>query len=208
MVFEDLALTLKEELYLAIPEDYRLVVNVLVYALLITLYCIITWKFCKFFAKRDIFKLNLKKYNTARHPALSKFLAFIFYLLEYIIITPLIVFFWFAILAIALIMLSEGQEIANILMISGAVVASVRMTSYYSNELSEELAMMFPLLIPIYFILEPGFFSIGRLFTQFNEIPGMFQHILIYLGIIVVVELVLRLLFLIGNFGESSESEE
>ena len=101
----------------------------------------------------------------------------------------------FILLSIFLLLLSKNQDVNQILIISAAIVAAIRLTSYYSNDLSKDLAKMFPFTVLAIFLLEPGFFSVSKLIERFSEIPSLFQNFLIYLVFIIILEIVLRVIF-------------
>ena len=188
-----------------IPEQYRIIVNITFYTLLIAVYAIFIWKFYRFLARRDVIKLNLSQYNRTERPFLNKFLAIIFFLVEYIIILPVLVFFWFAILAVFLLVFSKSESVEQILLISAGIVAATRLTAYFSQDLSKELAKLFPFTVLAIFLLGPDFFSLRRLIPRFSEIPTLLNQILIFLIFIIVVEVILRGAFSIVDLFTSSE---
>ena len=197
-----------EEFINSLPQHYGIWINLFIFTVLITLYAVFIWKFYRFLAQKDIIKLNLKQYSRSEHPVLKKILASILYFIEYVIILPFLVFFWFAILAIFLILLSKEQTVQNILLISSAVVASVRMTSYYKEDLSRDLAKMFPFTILVVFLLSPNFFSLPQVISKFLQIPLLLQNILYYLVFIIGLEIILRFFEMIFSIGKTEEIEE
>jgi len=178
-----------------IPEIYQPILILGLYTIVIAIYAIFIWKFYKFLARKNILRLNLNRYNRTEHPVWNKITASAFFLLEYVIIVPILVFFWFSVLSIFLLLLSKNQDVNQILIISAAIVAAIRLTSYYSNDLSKDLAKMFPFTVLAIFLLEPGFFSVSKLIERFSEIPSLFQNFLIYLVFIIILEIVLRVIF-------------
>jgi hypothetical protein len=191
-----------------IPDAYKPIVILSFYTILIAVYAIFIWKFYKFLAKRNIIEMNLSRYNRTEHPTWNKFLACIFFLLEYIIILPVLVFFWFSVLAIFLLVLSESPSVSQILILSAAIVAATRMAAYYSGTLAKDLAKMFPLTLLAVFLSDPHFFSPQVLFSRFSQIPALFSNVLIYLIFIAAVEIIFRLLFLFVDFLSSEEERE
>lgn len=175
-----------------LPEPYKIAIIFGVYAFLITLYAIVVWKFYHFLGRRDIIQLDLQKYNTSEHPFLSRFLGLLLYVLEYIIVMPLLVLFWFAILAFFLLVMSGDRSVEHVLLISGAIIASVRLTSYISQGLSKELAKLFPFTVLVVFFLDPRLFSLENFVQKMNEIPAFFEHIVIYLVMIAGLEMLIR----------------
>lgn len=191
----------------SLPKNYAAIINLFIFTLLIVIYTVFIWKFYRFLARKDIIKLDLKRYNKLEHPGWRKFLAAVLYFIEYIIVLPFIVFFWFAMLAVFLILLSKQQSAETIILISAAIVASVRITSYYKEDLSRDLAKLFPFTILAVFLLSPEFFSFELLVSQFSKIPSLLNNILYYLVFIMGIEVILRFFEIIFSIKNSGEDE-
>ncbi len=197
----DMYLGVSEQL----PEQYRILVILATYTLLIVIYGIFIWKFYRFLARRNIIDFNLRQYNRTEHPLLNKLIASVLFLLEYIIIMPFLVFFWFSILAIFLLILSKTQDVNQILLISASIVAATRLSAYFSQDLSKDLAKLFPFTVLAVFLLQPEFFSIAGRLARIVEIPSLINHILAYLVFIFVIEVIMRTLFTIVDLIKSEE---
>ena len=197
-----------EDIYNSVPEDQKVFFSLVVYTFLILMYAVFIWKFYKFLARRDIIQLNLRQYEYSVHPSLEKSLAVALYTLEYLIILPFLVLFWFAIFSIFLLVLSESQDTQQILMISAAIIASTRITSYISEDLSKDVAKILPFTVLAAFILGSNFFNSNNLFTKFAEIPNLFTHILIFLIFIFVIEFIFRMMFSVVQLILSKDSDE
>jgi hypothetical protein len=126
-------------------------------------------------------------------------------MIEYIIIMPALIFFWFSILALIILILSENLGIGQVLMVSAAMVATIRILSYYEEDLSRDIAKIFPFTILAIFILNPRLFSIGRKTTNLALVPDLFVKIIYFLILIVAIELLLRVLDLGMRFMFSNE---
>ena len=191
----------------SIPGEYSLLVNLFLYTIFIAIYAIFIWKFYKFLASKEIIELNLRQYNYSKYPALEKFLAIILYTIEYLVILPFLVLFWFAILSLFLLLLSQ-QTAQQILLVSAAIIASTRITAYISEDLSKDLAKILPFTVLATFILRESFFQIDAIFEKVKEIPALFNHILVFIVFIFVVEFILRAFSSIKELFESSKSKE
>lgn len=158
----------------------------------IVIYSIFIFFFYRFMAKKNIIELNLNQYNRYDNPAIIKLFAAFFYIIEYILLLPLLTFFWFTTLSILILLLSKGVAIETVLLISAALVASVRATSYVSENLSKDLAKMVPFTLLAIAITTPGFFNINTLLSQTINIPSLLSNIPYYLLFIVAIELIMR----------------
>jgi len=157
--------------------DIHILLILLFFTAVIVIYAVFVYYFYRFLASKNLIELNLNQYNQYQNPALAKFFAGVFYIAEYLILLPIITFFWFAILAVLILILSEGMEIGAILLISAALVAAVRITAYVSENLSKDLAKMLPFTLLAIAITQPGFFTmdamielIMRIFTSIESI--------------------------------------
>ncbi len=177
----------------SVPPHYKTIIDLLLFTVLIVIYAVFIWKFYRFIAKKDIVELNLNQYNTTVHPFLSKIIAIAFFLLEYIIIVPFLVVFWFSVFACFLLFLSKTPT-SQVLLITAAIISSIRIVTYYKRDLAKDLAKMFPFTILVIFLITPDFFVFQKLVEQFKEIPALFNQILYYLIFIFVLEIFLRFL--------------
>lgn len=192
----------------SLPEQYKIIINIFIYTVLIALYSIFVFEFYKLLARKNIIQLNLSQYNTSEHPFFKKLLAALFFLLEYLIILPVLVFFWFAVLAFLLMLLSEEQSVGQILLISAAIVGAIRITSYFREDLSIELAKLFPFTVLIIFLLSKNFLEFISVIEKLAEIPLFLNQIFTYLIFLVVFEILMRFFYtLIFLFKRPEEQE-
>ncbi len=186
----------------ALPSWAQTFITLFLLVLLVFIYSWFIWKFYRFIATKNIFGLNLNKYNKSKHPLLEKFMAGFLYLLEYIVILPFIIFFWFGIFTIFLIFLTEGIALSNILIISAIIVAAIRMAAYYNEDLSKDVAKLLPFTLLAISILNPNFFDISRILAHITQVPAFVGKIAIYLLFIVLLEIILRFFdFIFSLFG-------
>tara|TARA_Y100000310_G_scaffold339111_1_gene430792 strand:+ start:583 stop:1212 length:630 start_codon:yes stop_codon:yes gene_type:complete len=190
------------------PDDQKVLFSLIVYTILILMYSVFIWKFYRFLASRDIIQLNLSQYNYSNHPILEKFAAIGLYALEYLIILPFLVFFWFSILSIFLLVLSESQNTLQILLISAAIIASTRVTSYISEDLSKDLAKILPFTILAAFILGSSFFDSDVVIGKIAQIPSLFDNIITFVVFIFIIEFVFRILYSVYQLATSKKDDE
>lgn len=159
---------------------------------IIVIYSIFVFYFYKFLAKKNLINFDLNKYNNYDNSTTVKFFAAIFYIIEYLILLPILTVFWFAFLAILILLLSKNLDVNTILLISAALVASVRTTSYVSEDLSKDLAKMLPFTLLAIAITTVGFFDVNSLISRISTIPSLLSNIPYYLLFIVGIELIMR----------------
>ena len=137
-----------------------------------------------------------------------KIFAIVFYIIEYIILLPVLSFFWFTFLAVLILLLAKEIDVSTVLLISAALVASVRATAYVSEDLSKDLAKMLPFTLLAIAITTAGFFDIGTLISRVSEIPSLVYKLPYYLLFIVAIEFIMRTADFFQFVFQSSKSEE
>ena len=191
----------------SLPPLVQTFVNLFLLVLVVVLYSIFVWKLYRFVSKKNIIELNLNQFNRVARPLATKMFAGIFYFIEYIIIMPFLVFFWFTIFTLFLIFLTEGLEIQILLIISAVIIGAIRMTSYYKEDLAKDLAKLLPFTLLAISMTKPGFFNFERILGKFVEIKTFFGDILHYLLFIIILELILRVFEIIFTLFEVEEIE-
>jgi len=184
------------------------IIQIFLLIILVVIYSVIFWKFHRFIAHKNIFELNLNQYNRSEHPIFSKILAGFFYLLEYIIIMPIIILVWFGVFTIFLILFAEGVDISNIILISVIIVGAVRMISYipgYGQNLAKEIAKLLPFNLLAVSLITLGLSNFSGVINRINEIPTFLGQIILYLLFIVFIETIMRIFDFISSFFYSEE---
>lgn len=167
----------------------------------IVLYAIFVFFFYRYLAKQNIIGLNLRKYNRSANPRMAKFWGFILYIVEYIIILPIVTTFWFGILSVLLLTLTATEmSVIAVLMITTALIAGVRITAYISEKLSQDLAKMIPFTILAVAITSQNFFQISTYVERFSEIPDLVLLLPQFILFVIGVELIMRSIELIRKF--------
>ncbi|MFZ5955434.1 MAG: hypothetical protein ACOYT4_03335 [Nanoarchaeota archaeon] len=189
-------------IYSLIPSNLQLLFLLAFFTALIAFYSIFTFYFYKLIASKNILDLNLNQYNKSDHIVFMKILAVIFYILEYMIIFPLLTIFWFIVFSILLLSLSTINDVFIVLTICASLIASVRLTAYINENISRELAKIIPLTLLLFSLTQPNFFSIEAISNRFAQLPSLFSDFPYFILFIVILEFILRIgtLFISINF--------
>ena len=213
-VFQDIGLAIQANytsLLSSLPSWAQQFINLFLLVLLVLIFSVFVWKFHKFISRKNIFNLNLNKYNTSKHPVISKFLAIILYFIEYIFILPIMIFFWLAIFSVFLILMADNIATKNLIIISSTVIVAIRFLSYmpgYGRNLAQEIAKLLPFNLMAFAMIKEDFFDFERILGQISEIPAFFSQITMYLLFVIGLEIVLRFFdFLLGLLGMKVEEE-
>lgn len=178
----------EELIRLIIDESYPTLGAILA----ISAYSIFVFIFYRNLAKRDLITLNLDKYSNNLTGKIKKYIKSITFVIQYILIIPILLTFWTLVLAIILTLLSSDADHSRNALIATSVVGSVRILSYWTEDLSRDVAKMLP-----FGVL--GVFLVGDAQVQVSEIRELLQSLeeiatsfVSSLFLIAVVEGVLR----------------
>lgn len=179
-----------------------------VFILGVVIYAFFIFKFYRYVARRDVFKLDLDKPEISGSGT-KKAISVISYLFKHIFLLPLVIFFWFIILTVILSFLAKEGEVQTILLVSIALVGAIRMVAYYSEDLSKDLSKMLPFALLGVFLVDISYFSFSESLNTILLIPSNWKILVYYLIFIILLELVLRILYSITKplRKESQESK-
>ena len=163
-----------------------------IFALGVAIYAILVFNLYRFMSRRDIFHLDLSKFEESRFPVLRKTLHLVSYILKYLLIFPLFAFFWFGVLVVMVAFLSKTKEVEDLLLIAMAVLISVRVTSYYTEDLSRDIAKMLPFALLGIFLINMRYFDFTVSTELLNRVGEEWRSIFYYWVFVVILELVLR----------------
>ena len=148
--------------------------------ILIAIYSIVIYHFYRYIARRDCFKASKRKH--------SKTVGFF----KYIFLFPFVAFLFFMGFSLMLIFLTKNYEISQIMYTSFALVIAIRITAYYTEDLSRDVAKMLPFAILGVFLVDSSYFSTETVTTRLNALPDNVDYIIQFLFLIILVEWILR----------------
>ena len=178
------------------------------YMIGVAFYGLFLFKFYHLLARKDILKFNSNDYGKGSYPTVDRTAGFFLYFLQVLVLFPLIVFFWFAVLIIFIAFLSKNQSVENIMLSAMAIVGATRIASYYNEELSKDLAKLLPLVLLGVFLIDISFFSFNQTWTILLQTVQQWKILIYYLVFIIILEVILRLGFLLFGRVEYEEVPE
>lgn len=179
----------------SLEEAARLLWPVAAYVFGMAVYAIFIFKFYRFIAGRDIFTLDLSKNDNVMFPVFWDFMFLIWYAARYVVLFPAFALFWFAVLTLMLAFLSENRNLSEILLIALATVSTIRISAYYNEDLSRDLAKILPFAVLAIFLIDTSFFDVDASIAVLHKANEQRETILYYLLFIVGLELVLRFVY-------------
>ncbi len=185
---------------LSVDRAFDLLSPVAVYILGMAVYALFVFKYYRFIASRDMFALDLSKYETSRFRWMRTLLHIVMYVAKYLILFPFFAFFWFTILTLILAFLSKDRSFSDVLLMALVTIGSIRVTAYYNEDLSRDLAKILPFAVLAIFLIDTSFFAISESLDLLNDTLDYTENILYYLLFLIAMEFVLRLAMAIAAF--------
>ena len=189
MAFEqisDLFPGLLEKIFSGNLSDLASLVSSVLYLVIgVAIYAVAIWHFYRFIAKRDCFKLSTRK-----HPRAIGFA-------KYFFIFPFVAFLFFLGFSMLMLFLTRSYEIDVVLSVSFAIIVAIRITAYYSEDLSKDVAKMLPFALLGVFLVDASYFDFGVIMDKVDSLPDFFTLGVQYIVLIILVEWILRVLLAI-----------
>ena len=161
--------------------DLTAFISIFYLVISIAVYSIIIWHFYRFIARRDCFKIN-----KTSHPKLVGFL-------KYFFLFPVVAVIFFVGFSLMLMFLTRNLEIESILSTSFAIILAIRITAYYSEDLSKDVAKMLPFALLGIFLVDPSYFKIEDVMARINSLPNFLVLCIQFIIFTIIVEWGLRL---------------
>lgn len=169
------------------------IIPLAVYIIAIVIFAIFVFSFYRFFSKKNMFELNLTQYNTSRHPFLSKVYHVLLYIVEYILLFPLVTFAWFLLISISIGVVTENTDPNSVFFVAMALAGAIRLSSYYSEQLAQELAKTLPLALLGLFLVQTDITSYAGSLDIIKALPEYISKLVYYFVFIVLLEFTLRI---------------
>ena len=157
-------------------------------------YAIFIFNFYRLLGSKDLFELNLERYEQSRMRGLRVVLHFVFYVVKYLVLFPIVAFVWFLVLTTLLAFLAKQQTIESILLFAMTVLCSIRITSYYNEDLSRDLSKILPFALLAVFLIDMSYFSFSASLEALQQTVQQWEIIVYYLGFVIAVEFVMRVI--------------
>jgi len=163
------------------------IASVFYLAIAIAIYAVIIYKFYRYIARRDCFKPSKRKH--------TKTVGF----LKYFFLFPFVAVIFFMGFSLMLLFLSKEISTEVVLSTSFAIILAIRITAYYTEDLSKDLAKMLPFALLGIFLVSPSFFKFQDVIDKINDIPDFVNTAIQFIVFLVIVEWILRSLLTVKN---------
>lgn len=166
------------------------------------MYGIFVYHFYKFLSKRDIFSFNIgEKLSKAKFkstgqkksvaPRAAAFIA------TKLFVFPFVIFLWFIGYSSFMFMLVQNLPSSTIFLVASGLIIAIRISAYYNEDLSKDIAKLVPFTLLGIFLLNPQFYSFSETLERLLEIPSFIIQIASFMILAMIVEITLSVLYLI-----------
>ena len=182
------------EFYLDFWRAYDVLRPLALFVVSVVIYGVFVFHFYRFLARKDIFRLDLSKYNESGHPVLRKTVSVIFYLVKSLVMFPLFVSFWFVVLAGLLLLMGRSQTVDGIMLGAMGVVATIRVCAYYKEALATDIAKILPFALLGIMLINSSLVRIPDPAQSIQDAATRIETVVYYLIAVVALEFLLRIL--------------
>ena len=159
----------------------------------IAVYSGFVFMFYRILAKKDLLTLDLSKYADDFGGKVKKYLRSVLFVIQYVVVVPVLIAFWTLVLAVILTLLSDSSDHARNALIATSVVGAVRILAYWTEELSRDVAKMLPFAVL-------GVYLVSSTSVQWNEfrellesLPELAKSFFSSLVLLAILETLLRI---------------
>lgn len=191
---------LPDKILSKIPVELGTLFFIIFHALTIVSYVLFAFTSSKYLARKNIFGLNLNQYNKSNHPLLSKMYGLFLYTLEYLIILPAFIILWFYLLAAFLSLFLAGTSASLILLMAATLTVSIRILTYINEGMAHDVSKVVLLVFIAFSIISPQFSDINATISVISQIPSILNHILYYLIFVLLLEFLMRIVYMAYTF--------
>lgn len=154
----------------------------------------------KFLSKKNFLGLDLYKNELVDHPFFSKLFSIIFYIIEYLLVLPIVTIIWFYFFASFLFVLTD-LGVINTLAVSALMVATARVLAFVDENKSAHFTQVTAIAFFVMFFIGPIHTdSYGSFIERLLQLPFLYNYILYFLIFIISVELFLKIDDIFGFF--------
>ena len=163
------------------------------YSIGMVVYGIFIWNFYRFLARREMIPLHLTKYQTDG----KRITSIIAYVFKYVIVFPLVVLIWFVVYSTFLFFMAPDISTEHVFVIVISLVVTVRIAAYYKEDLAKDFAKLIPFALLGIFLTSNIFFTPNDLIERAYGFIPFLGKIIGFVIYAIIVESILRVLFLI-----------
>ena len=185
--------TTREEVLELLVDFGRETYPTLMAIIAIAVYSGFVFMFYRILAKKDLLTLDLSKYADDFGGKVKKYLRSVLFVIQYIVVVPVLIAFWTLVLAVILTLLSDNSDHARNALIATSVVGAVRILAYWTEELSRDVAKMLPFAVLGVYLVSSTSVQWSEFRELLESIPELAKSFFSSLVLLAILETLLRI---------------
>ena len=159
----------------------------------IAVYSGFVFMFYRILAKKDLLTLDLSKYADDFGGKVKKYLRSVLFVIQYIVVVPILIAFWTLVLAVILTLLSDSSDHARNALIATSVVGAVRILAYWTEDLSRDVAKMLPFAVLGVYLVSSTSVQWSAFQELLESLPELAKSFFSSLVLLAILETLLRI---------------
>ena len=159
----------------------------------IAVYSGFVFMFYRILAKKDLLTLDLSKYADDFGGKVKKYLRSVLFVVQYIVVVPILIAFWTLVLAVILTLLSDSSDHTRNALIATSVVGAVRILAYWTEDLSRDVAKMLPFAVLGVYLVSSTSVQWSAFQELLESLPELAKSFFSSLVLLAILETLLRI---------------
>ena len=159
----------------------------------IAVYSGFVFMFYRILAKKDLLTLDLSKYADDFGGKVKKYLRSMLFVVQYIVVVPILIAFWTLVLAVILTLLSDSSDHTRNALIATSVVGAVRILAYWTEDLSRDVAKMLPFAVLGVYLVSSTSVQWSEFRELLESLPELAKSFFSSLMLLAILETLLRI---------------
>ena len=185
--------TTREEVLELLVDFGRETYPTLMAIIAIAVYSGFVFMFYRILAKKDLLTLDLSKYADDFGGKVKKYLRSMLFVVQYIVVVPILIAFWTLVLAVILTLLSDSSDHTRNALIATSVVGAVRILAYWTEDLSRDVAKMLPFAVLGVYLVSSTSVQWSAFQELLESLPELAKSFFSSLVLLAILETLLRI---------------
>ena len=185
--------TTREEVLELLVDFGRETYPTLMAIIAIAVYSGFVFMFYRILAKKDLLTLDLSKYADDFGGKVKKYLRSVLFVVQYIVVVPILIAFWTLVLAVILTLLSDSSDHTRNALIATSVVGAVRILAYWTEDLSRDVAKMLPFAVLGVYLVSSTSVQWSEFRELLESLPELAKSFFSSLVLLAILETLLRI---------------
>ena len=185
--------TTREEVLELLVDFGRETYPTLMAIIAIAVYSGFVFMFYRILAKKDLLTLDLSKYADDFGGKVKKYLRSMLFVVQYIVVVPILIAFWTLVIAVILTLLSDSSDHTRNALIATSVVGAVRILAYWTEDLSRDVAKMLPFAVLGVYLVSSTSVQWSEFRELLESLPELAKSFFSSLMLLAILETLLRI---------------